>query len=207
MGRRGKNTGKKRKKIKRKNTVKNTGKKRKKIKRKKRKTKKMKNNAGSLKMKLNKTKKGRFISRRKRTPEIDASLEKKQMNELKKRVKKARKMATYKKAFQSRAHTIPITNGSKMESMIKWEGERNKQGYKMYSIFNANDLNDKRLTDYDDARIDGHYYVPKTKRYQRDMDVYTNELGDVKIKNKNIKSKSRSKGKTPMLLKFGLSIR
>jgi hypothetical protein len=151
-----------------------------------------KNKAGSLK----KTKKTRFISRRRTSKSRDRSLDRKYMSKLKKQTKKSRTQKKREKAFEFKTHLLPASEsatGSPIETLIKWCGHRNKMGKKMYSIYDSHLLNidptDKS------ALIDGLYYV---KGKNNKKGTYT--WAEPRIDTRNIKS--RSKSKSPKRLGF-----
>ena len=171
------------------------GKKKTKKRRKRRRTKK-RNNAGSLrKTKRSKKSVGRFIPRRRTSKSRNNSLERKQMSKLKKHTIKMRTLKKLKKEFESKIHMI-----DDLQTTIQWDGDRNKKGHKMYSIYSSHALNLPNVSP-EEARVivgpdEPLYYVPKTKTY----------VGKEEIANFGVspKKKSRSKSKRNIL---GLTIR
>ena len=107
-----------------------------------------------------------------------------------------RTMKRREKEFESKIHMI-----DEVQTTIQWEGDRNKKGHKMYSLYSSTALNLPNVSP-EDARImagpdEPLYYVPKTDSY----------VGKGEIANFGIspKRKSISKSKSPKF--FGLNIR
>ena len=109
-----------------------------------------------------------------------------------------------KKALESKPHTYKTWDDEDMNTLIRWEGDRNKKGYKMYSMYDADIVNQpdvfgSMVGAWEDALMPDIYYVPKTKTYEGDEDI------DSPLTRKmqgNIKSKSKSK--SPKRLGFNI---
>ena len=166
------------------------GKKKTKKRRKKHRTKK-RNKAGSLrKTKRSKKSVGRFIPRRRTSKSRNNSLERKEMSKRIKRTRKMRSMKRREKEFKSRIHMI-----DEVQTTIQWEGDRNKKGHKMYSMYSSTALNLPNVSPVDARLMAGPdeplYYVPKTKTYVGKEEIANFGISPKKKSKKKSKSKSR----------------
>ena len=104
-------------------------------------------------------------------------------------------MKRREKEFESKIHMV-----DEVQTTIQWDGDRNKKGHKMYSMYSSTALNLPNVSPEDARLMAGPnqplYYVPKTDSY----------VGKEEIANFGISPKKKSKSKSKRNI-FGLKIR